>query len=171
MLLLPDKTELNWEAEMDCCNNKLLEQLIKYWTRTQIKVKCRVGCIHQWVSTTTTCNELWTVQLRTKRDFHQVRVSVLIWRRITGREVRIECNLYEVAVFPSVTTTFLLTKLLINLKEATFTIQKAFKINETVTQIQFRGETAFKVKLELETVAFLPKTVRMHLNKVKNLKN
>lgn len=85
--------------------------------------------------------------------------------------MRIECNLLEVAAFPSVTTTFLLTKLLINLKEATFTTQRAFKISETVTQIQFRGETAFKVKLELETVAFLPKMVRMHLNKVKDLKS
>lgn len=85
--------------------------------------------------------------------------------------MRIECNLLEVAAFPSVTTTFLLTKLLINLKEATFTTQRAFKISETVTQIQFRGETAFKVKLELETVVFLPKMVRMHLNKVKDLKS
>jgi hypothetical protein len=111
------------------------------------------------------------VLLRTKRDFHQARVSVLMWRQITDQEVKIECNLLEVEAFPSVTMTFLQIKPSINLREATYIIQRAFKISETVIRIQFRGETVFKVKLELETVAFLLKMVKMHLNKVKNLKN
>lgn len=171
MLLLRDKTEHNWEAEMECFSNKPPEQLTKYWIKIQTKANPQVVCIHQWVSTTTTYSELWTVLLRTKRDFHQVRVWVQTWDRITGQEVKIEYNLYAVEAFPSVTMTSLLTKLLTSLKEATFTTLKVSRISETVTQIQFRGETAFKDKLVLETAVYLLKMDKMHLNKVKSRKN
>lgn len=82
--------------------------------------------------------------------------------------MKIECNLYAVEAFPSVTTISLLTKPLISLKEATFTTLKVSRISETVTQIQFRGETAFKDKLVLETAVYLLKMDKMHLNKVKS---
>ena len=171
MLQLQDKTEHNWEAEMECCSNKLQEQLTKYWIKIQTKANPQVVCILQWVSTTIICSEPWTVLLRTKRDFHQVRVWVQTWDRITGQEVKIEYNLCAVVAFPSVTMTSLLTKPLISLKEAIFTTLKVSRISETVTQIQFRGETAFKVKLELAMAVCLPKMDKMHLNKVISRKN
>jgi len=111
------------------------------------------------------------VQLRTKRDFHQARASVPTWHRITGREVRTEFNHCAVEAFPSLTMIFHLIKLLINLKEATCTTPRAFRIRETVTQIRFRGETAFKVKQELEMAEFLHKMAKMHRSKVKDLGN
>lgn len=85
--------------------------------------------------------------------------------------MKIEYNLCAVVAFPSVTMTSLLTKPLISLKEAIFTTLKVSRISETVTQIQFRGETAFKVKLELAMAVCLPKMDKMHLNKVISRKN
>ena len=168
---LQDKIEHNWEAEMECYNNKLQEQLTRYSTKTQTRANLLVVCIHLWDSTMITCNEPWTDQLKTKKDSHQVRVWVQTWRRITGQEVRIECNHFAVEVFLSATMIYLQTKPLINHKEVTFITRRAFKTNETVTQIQFRGETAFKVKQVLVMEVFLPKMVKMRQNKAKNLKN
>ena len=73
-------------------------------------------------------------------------------------------------VFLSVTMISLQTKLLISPKEATSTILRASKISEIVIQIQFRGETAFKVKLELAMALYHPRMDKMLPNKEINLR-
>ena len=108
--------------------------------------------------------------MKIKKDSHQERVLAQTRDRIIGLEVRIECNLFAVEVYRSVTMISLLTKLSISLKEATCTIPRASKISEIVTQIQFRGETAFKVKLELVMALYHLKTDKMLPNKEINLR-
>ena len=86
--------------------------------------------------------------------------------------MRTECNHYVVEAFQLATMISHPIKLSISLREATFTIQRASKIRETVIQTLFRGETAFKAKQVLAMAEFHHKTDKMHQSKALiNLRN
>lgn len=163
-----DKADLSSEVEMACFSNRLLEPLIKCWLSTLIQVKWyRVACNHKWASIAMiTCNELWMVQWRIRKDYLRERVSVLIWTKITtGRAARTEFSLSGAeGSLPMAITTCLQTRQSTSLKEAIFIIPKASKINEIVTQTRCRDGMDCKDKLALAMVAFLRSMAMTHLN-------
>lgn len=148
-------------------SSKRRERPTKYWTKMWIPVTSPADSNLKWVSTMRICRERWMVLLRTKRDCPLAKEWVLIWRQTTGLEVKIACSLYAVAASQSVATTYRRTKPLISRREAICTTQRASKTKEIAIQTQCRGETAFKDRLELATVACHHNTVKMHQDKVK----
>lgn len=92
------------------------------------------------------------VPWKIKRGFRRARDSVPTWLKTIGQAVRTGSSLSEVVDSQVIqTTTSLLTRLSINLKEVICIILKASKTSVIVTQTLFLEEMACKVRPELET--------------------